>query len=263
MKRIAWCLFGLALLSGPAAPAAAQSPQSGLDWDPGAAEMGRTELRALAERLEAAAVSPGYSAAIRKQAKEEVAFIRERLEEGDFQVGDRVVLSVQGNSVLSDTLSVQPGRVLVLPQIGDVPLTGVLRSELQGYLSEQLAHYVQDATVRTQTLIRLAVLGEVARQGFYAVPAEGLVDDAIMVAGGPAPAADLDRVEIRRGERVLWAGEPLQQAIIAGFTLDQLNLRAGDRIVVPTREQGIFSGGVLRGLLVALPSVALLVSRLF
>jgi protein involved in polysaccharide export with SLBB domain len=246
------------LLMGPAAVPA----QSAVDWDPRAAEVSRQELAELLDRLEQAATAPGYSSRIRDQARREAEYIRARLEQGDFQVGDRVVLDVQGEPGLSDTVTVSAGREIELPQIGALPLAGVLRSELQDHLERELSRYLQNPSVRATSLVRVAILGAVARPGFYTVPATLLLEDAVMTAGGPAGRADISRLAVERGGRVVLDGQALQRAIIDGRTLDQLNVRAGDRIMLPERRPGLFEGGVLRTLLVTLPPILYLLQRI-
>lgn len=252
-------ILALAALILVAQPVASQQPAL---WDSRSTEMSRDELQQVVQRLDAAAASPGYSEALRAQARREAELVRSRLEQGDFQVGDRVVLRVQGRQRFLDTLSVQPGRVIAVAEVGEISLVGVLRSELQAHLQSELGRFLQDPDVRAQTLIRIAVLGEVGSQGFYAVPAEALLEDALMIAGGPAGTADIDGIEIRRSDRVILGGEAVQQAIVEGRTLDQLNLRAGDRIYVPGTG-GVFSGGIVRGLLTLTPTVILLITRIF
>jgi hypothetical protein len=45
-------------------------------------------------------------------------------------------------------------------------------------------------------------------------------------------------MHIERGGLVLWEGEELQTVLADGRTLDQLNLRAGDQIIVPALPVG-------------------------
>ena len=232
-----------------APPVSAQA----VDWDPRAAEVTREELTELLERLEVARTATGYSQRLREQAREEAEYIRARLVEGDFQVGDRIVLEIPTEPELSDTLVVTSGRVVTVPQVGAISLDGVLRSELQGHLETELGRYLRNPVIRATALIRLGIMGAVGSQGFYTVPATLLLEDAIMHAGGPAERADLDGLTIERGDREIWSGEQLQSALIEGRTLDQMNLRAGDRIVVPQRTAGFFEGGVVRTLLITIP----------
>jgi hypothetical protein len=54
-----------------------------------------------------------------------------------------------------------------------------------------------------------------------------------MAAGGPAGDAKLQDVRILRGDQPIWSGDAMRRALADGRTLDQMNLRAGDRIVMP------------------------------
>lgn len=234
--------------------------QTALDWDPRGTELGRAELRELLDRLEASASSPGYSSRLREQARREAEVLRARLEEGDFQVGDRIALKVERE--FSDTIAVEPGRVITLPGMDKIPLAGVLRSELEAHLQREIGRYVQDPVVEASSLIRVAVFGQVGRQGFYTMPASLLIEEALMLAGGPTQNADLERAEIQRGDRIVWSGDALNRAIIAGRTLDQLSLRAGDRILVPEQKGGFFDGWVGRRIIaVAIGPMLFLVIR--
>lgn len=235
--------------------AAALHAQAEQQWGAKTADLSRSDLQNLLGRLDDAAKSPGYSLPIRQRASAEAEFVRNRLAEGDFRVGDRILLEVQGDQPMRDTLTVREGPILAIPRIGDVSLKGVLRSELESYLSTQFSRYIRNVTVHASVLVRLTVQGQVARQGFYTVPAGGSVEDAVMAAGGPTPDADLEGMEIWRDDRVILEGADLQQAITAGRTLNQLNLRPGDRIVVPARHTSVFSMDLFRTVLVTLPSL--------
>src|SRR6266545_999221 len=144
-----------------------------------------------------------------------------------FQVGDRILLHVEGDSALSDTFTVVAGPALRLP------LAGVRRTDLEAHLSRELGRYIKDPVVQARALIRVSVVGEVIRPGFYAVPVDLVLPDALMLAGGATQSARVDRLRILRGNASLWSGTDLQAAIARGATLDELGIRAGDRIQVP------------------------------
>ena len=258
-----WLSPALAVVIGLFLSLSAASAQTILDMDVRGSELTREELTQLLHRLEEAAGAPGYSRELRAQAAREASYVRQRLEEGDFRVGDRVALRVSGEPQLSDTLVVTGSRTLDLPQVGAVPLGGVLRSELESHLRDVLSQYIRSPEVRARALIRIAVLGAVGNPGFYTLPASMLLEDALMSAGGPGGRADIERVRVQRGQRVVWGGGTLQRAMIEGRTLDQLSLQAGDRIYVPERQPGLFAGGVVRTLLVTVPSLVFLLNRIF
>jgi protein involved in polysaccharide export with SLBB domain len=120
----------------------------------------------------------------------------------------------------------------------DIPMQGVLRSEAQSHITAALSKQLRDPQVQVQTNIRLTISGSVSRPGFYQVPADIMPTDAIMVlAGGFGGTADPNRTVIRRQGREIWSPEAFQDALLRGMTLDQLNLRTNDEIVVQTKSQ--------------------------
>jgi len=150
-----------------------------------------------------------------------------------FRVGDRILLFVEGDSTLSDTFTVVAGPAIELPVIGAVSLAGVPRNGVEAHLVRELGRYLKNPVVHARPLIRLSILGEVARPGFYAVPTDIVLADALMVAGGPTQSARADKLRVYRGGGVVWGGLKLQAEIARGATLEELGLRAGDRVEVP------------------------------
>jgi len=152
-----------------------------------------------------------------------------------FQVGDRILVRVEGDSALTDTFTVVAGPALRLPEIGEISLAGVRRAEVEAHLIRELGRYLKDPVIEAHALIRVSVLGEVTRPGYYAVPVDLVLPDAIMLAGGATQRARVERMKILRGDSPLWSGDRLQTAIAKGATVDQLGMRAGDRIQIPGR----------------------------
>ncbi|HEX9485038.1 MAG TPA: SLBB domain-containing protein [Gemmatimonadaceae bacterium] len=166
--------------------------------------------------------------------KSEAWLLRTRLQKGDFQDGDRIIVKLLGQIQLpgNDTVTVRAGKVLPLPQMADLPLEGVLRSELQPKLSSHIARYLRDSTVRATPLLRMAVLGQVRNPGYYYVQADVLLNDVVMKAGGPIQTADVGNMIIRRGTDIIWNAQDTRTALADGMSLDRLHLRAGDELYV-------------------------------
>ncbi len=224
-------LFVLGLvLTWTAEPLVAQTPEQ---WDAARETVTRAELLDLVERLETQANSTAYSSRLRAQARQSIEVIEQRLREGDFQIGDRVVLEVEGEPDLSDTLTVRSGPAVNVPVVGPLSLAGVLRSELQEAMETHIESYIRSPVIQTQSLIRLSVIGEVGSPGFYVVPADVPITEILMMAGGPGGNANLTQMRVERGDRRIWEGEAMELAVIRGRTLDQMNVQAGDRVVVP------------------------------
>ncbi|HXF82633.1 MAG TPA: SLBB domain-containing protein [bacterium] len=194
----------------------------------------------------------------------EIALLRRRLAEGDFQTGDRVLLFVQGEAELSDTFTVQPGHELALPVVGTISLYGVLRSELEARLEREIARYVREPTVRAMALVMISVTGDVTRPGFYPLPVNALVADVVMVAGGGTRDAKLKDMRIERGGAVLWNAAFVTRAVAEGRTLDDIALRSGDQFVVPGRARTSTESGLrVVALLLSIPVTAYTLTRIF
>jgi protein involved in polysaccharide export with SLBB domain len=167
----------------------------------------------------------------------EAAAIRQRLQDGDFQVGDRIILSVFSDVARIDTLVVRAGQVIDLPGKSVLPLSGVLRSELKDRVTTELLKYVKNVQVDVIPLTRIGVLGEVTRPGYFASRSDVPITDAIMLAGGPTTTADIERTIVRRASREYRSAQETRQAVAKGLTLDQFGLTAGDELIVGRQRQ--------------------------
>lgn len=223
-----------------AAPSAALAQQPARSANPEGLHLNRQDLQELLQQLEQTAESSSADSGTRQQARSSAARIRQRLQEGDFRAGDRVVLEVRNEPDMTGEFTVEPGRTITLPGAGVISLTGVLRSELDEHLRNELQRYLQNPAVRAHALIRVAIVGEVGSPGFYTLPASLLMEDAVMTAGGPTRRANLDRIRVERAGEVVWRDRTLQQAMLDARTLDQLSLQAGDRIIVPERPTPVW-----------------------
>ncbi len=237
-SKRSWLVLGLLSLLSIGVPAPGWGQDSAMSTatppDPTRAQATRAELQASLSEAEAISKGSGQPAADREQKRAEAALIRQRLQEGDLQVGDQVILSVQGESTLTGTFTVDGGRNLAFPNLPPIPVQGVLRAELKDHLTEQLKRFLRQPVVKVTSTIRLSLLGSVGKPGFYQVPADMLLSDAIMQAGGPP--AETDKSVVRRGTTEIVSTDAFQTALTSGRTLDQLNLRAGDEIFLEAKQ---------------------------
>lgn len=195
----------------------------------------RAELDSLATRLENEAAAT-TDTSVQGWKRAQVKVIRDRLTEGDFHVGDRIYVSITGPQPYADTVSVRAGDSITVPGVVDVALHGVLRSELEPTVLKAVSALFRGATVRAKSLVWLSVLGPVGKPGFYAVPADIVVGDLLMRAGGPLPTAKLDNVVVRRAGVELYDRTDMNAVFAQGITLDQLELRSGDQVVVGEKK---------------------------
>ena len=211
------------------------------------------QLRQLAQSGKLGKLSPEWVRA-------ETSYVVRRLEEGDFRVGDRLLIAVEepGGGVvgggtggggaadrnavkspeqqLTDTFTVGASQELTLPGVGVVSLHGVLRTELEPFLSGEIGRYIKEPVVHARPLISLAVTGGVNKAGYYTVPADALISAVLMAAGGSTKEAKLTDLQIARNGKTVWKGDALRRAVAAGSTLDELQLQPGDEVVVPTKS---------------------------
>jgi protein involved in polysaccharide export with SLBB domain len=180
---------------------------------------------------------------------------------GDFDVGDQILLEVEGDTVFSRSYSVAAGPALPLPVIGAIPLAGVRRADIETYLRQQLGRYLKNPVVHARVLVRIAVLGEVEHPGFYPVPSSAVVSDALMAAGGPTKEAKFSGARIERAGNGLYEGSAFQDAVSRGMTIDAMGLHTGDRIVVPRRHETEATFRII-GIIVGLPVAILGIKQL-
>lgn len=173
---------------------------------------------------------------------EEAFLLHSRLQNGDFEVGDRISITYDGSIKASDSLIVvQAGRIIPLPEpLGYVNLTGMLRSELRDSLAARVNKYYKNVTVHVAVLLRLLVSGQVRMAGFHYVRPDLPLNDLIMRTGGLDPGADLKNVEIHRGTQVIWGKADVQAAFADGLTAEGFNLEPGDEIIVGAKERSVW-----------------------
>jgi protein involved in polysaccharide export with SLBB domain len=128
---------------------------------------------------------------------------------------------------------VSAGPAVLLPIIGSVPLAGVRRDQIERVLTDAVAKFYRNPVVHARALVRIAILGQVLRPGFYAVPADVLLPDVLMTAGGPTPTAQVNAIMVTRGGAPLILADSIKKAIARGLTLAQLGVRSEDQFVVP------------------------------
>ncbi len=201
------------------------------------AEASRDEIAARANSLEQRLASGELRGGSARDARLELERLRSRLEKGDFQIGDQLIVTVTREQTQVDTATVREGMNISLTALPDASLAGVLRSELQQRLQAHVDRYLVDHRVRTNILTRLQVLGAVGTPGFHSISPDRPVSELITIAGGPSPLARLDQVNIRRSGRLIVKPSMWQAATRSGTTVAQLGLQSGDVVEVEAKKQ--------------------------
>ena len=223
---------------GFALPAGLPAQGTSEGFDPRSPRVTREKLEAMAAQAERDAESSRNKEA-RNQHQADAELMRQRLRDGDFQVGDRLLVTIDTGAVgVMDSVTVRSSRVIQLVGMPEISLQGVLRSELQEYLTQQYARMIKEPKIKAVVLVRLGVYGPVGNPGFYSVPADLLLSDVIMEAGGPATTADMNKTVVRRGRREVVSRKTVQRALVVGSTIDALGIQTGDAIYVGSTTGG-------------------------
>jgi hypothetical protein len=203
----------------------------------GAQRATRQELSSRMSALEQQLAGSSLKGTSRTAVQGEVAAIKDRLDAGDFKVGDRFVVTMRFDSVSTDTASVRDGLQVSLFNLPDVSLKGVLRSELDERLSTHVARYLRNATIRANVLTRVGIFGAVGSPGYYLASPDRPVSELVMLAGGPTPEANLNQLEIERSGKKILSAKDSKKALKEGKTLEQLDVQSGDDVRIATKRK--------------------------
>ena len=174
----------------------------------------------------------------------------------DFHVGDKIALTVDGPLAIRDTATVREGLIIRLSGVGDISMAGVKRADVQKYLTQEISKFIKDPIVHATALVRISVLGQVMRPGFYTVPSDALLGDVVMMAGGPTTTADLNRTVVQRSGQDVKTREQISGALASGATIDQMQIAPGDALVIGEKPSSSFDT-ILKVVGVAVPLLTL------
>ncbi len=190
----------------------------------------------------------------------ELSVAEGRLVNGDFQPSDALQLVVQGMAEFTGTFTLDRQKNLVLPTIDPISMQGVLYSEAEEAIRAGLAVYIRNPQVRVTVTKRIAIIGGIASPGFYDIPPETTVSQAIMLAGGPAGSAKLNQAEFRRlGDAYT---DPYGQLAFTNVSLVELGVMSGDELYVPPGGSGLTTAKILGGIATA-AGLVFLFTRIF
>lgn len=166
--------------------------------------------------------------------------------------GDEIQITVVGYSEFDDSYEILPDGNVMLPLVGAINLANKTPYQASQEVTTRLQRYLVEpmVTIRLLTLrpVVVSVVGEVHRPGPIPLNVAGnsgvgnnspTLSNALVSAGGVTRDADLRAVTIRRP----LAGGQMQDITIdlwdavasqTNSTLENLVLRDGDSIVVPT-----------------------------
>ncbi len=163
---------------------------------------------------------------------------------------DVLEITVWRNTDLSKTVQVRPDGKFSLPVIRDVVAVGKTPSQLADEITRKLKEYVQNPvvaiSVREVNSYNIFVLGEVVRPGKYPLKSKTTLLQGVTIAGGFTPVAARNQIVIFRfgenGSTMQTVTSSYDDIVLRGGITGNLELRAGDTIVVPSESMVVFPG---------------------
>lgn len=199
----------------------------------------RRELTGLADSLDRELARSGTSGRRRRSVQADLETQRQRLSIGDVAPGDRILLRVFNESSRPDSLTLRPDTVVVSPEttvhvpgLPAISMRGVLHSEVESHLRNQIQSVIRNARVSAVPLVSIGILGAVTRPGYFFVPITASVTEALMVAGGPMGDANPNSLVLQRGGRDRWNRATMTAAAQGQVSLASLGAEPGDVLIV-------------------------------
>jgi polysaccharide export outer membrane protein len=175
-----------------------------------------------------------------------------------FGPGDQLVLILTGDFEKSYKLTVTRDGFIVIPEVGQVNVSGLTRAQLEDALYSRLGraysgirrgpgattHFYID--VNQMGANQIFVHGDVVHPSSYQVSRAGTVMTALYLAGGPTSSGTLRGVQVRRNGQTVATVDVYDYAL-RGDASHDVRLENGDIVFVPSRgPQARVAGAVLR-----------------
>lgn len=160
--------------------------------------------------------------------------------------GDRILVSVFQVADFSGERLILVDGTITMPLVGMLKVAELTTGELSEVLSKRYANYLKRPIINVSLVnprpLQIAIAGEINSPGSYTLALSGgkfpLLSDLIRQAGGITTVADIQQIELRRsirGQEKIWKLN-LWDLILKGHLAQDVTLRDGDQIVIPTKD---------------------------
>jgi len=170
----------------------------------------------------------------------------------DYRIGpgDELLIRAWGQIDIDFQGAIDRSGVLFLPKIGPIMVAGQkisdLKSLLQTTIAKQYKNFELTVTLGALRQIQFYVAGFAKSPGVHMTESTATALHALLASGGPLPAGDLRRIELRRGDRLV-AKVDAYKLLIEGDRSSDPQLLPGDIVFVPPAKGFVaVSGGVRR-----------------
>jgi polysaccharide export outer membrane protein len=163
---------------------------------------------------------------------------------------DILEITVWRNQDLSKTVQVRPDGRFSMPVIRDVVAVGKTPSQLADEITRKLREYVQNPvvaiSVKEVNSYSIFLLGEVVKPGKYPLKSRTTLLQGITIAGGFTTVAARNQVVVFRfgdnGSGMQTLTSSYDDIVLRGVIAQNLELQAGDTVVVPSEAMVVFPG---------------------
>jgi polysaccharide export outer membrane protein len=168
--------------------------------------------------------------------------------EKNYRIGidDVLQVSVWDNRDLDRVVFVRPDGRISLPLLGEIQAEGQTVAQLATTLSEMYSKTIKGAqvTIDVQQIRSKPVffLGGVVRVGPMQLTQDLTLFQAISMAGGVVPDADLEKAFVLRGDKLI--SIDFVRLIQKGDVSQNIKLEPGDTVVVPVADTVYLQGEI-------------------
>jgi polysaccharide export outer membrane protein len=152
-------------------------------------------------------------------------------------IGDQLQISVWHEHDLSLQVAVRPDGDITMPLLNDIYVVGKTPKELSALITEKLKPFVNEpqVTVSVSSIQsrKVYLIGQVARQGVFALNDKKTVLDLITEAGGLGPFAKSKSIYVLRVVDGKEVHIPFHYKKVVEGREKDVNLLPGDKVVVP------------------------------
>jgi len=153
--------------------------------------------------------------------------------------GDHLGIYLLGTEPLQFEVVVNVEGKIFIPSVGVFAVAGLtldeFRTVLNTKLSKYYANYHIDLMLLSPKFIRVAVIGEVERPGYYSISALNSILEVVVKAGGPTRKGSLRNIELFRNGKLIGYHD-LYNFLMQGRAVEPSLLQTGDRIFVPLMQ---------------------------
>ena len=163
--------------------------------------------------------------------------------------GDELRIRVWGQVNFNADLRVDRSGDVYLPQVGEVHVSGLPFSGLDGHLRSSIGRVYRNfdltADVGQIRAIQVYVSGEARRAGVYTVSSLSTLVDALFASGGPSTEGSMRHIQLKRNGAVITDFD-LYALLVHGDKSKDVKLLPGDVIFIPPAGPEVAVTGSVR-----------------